>query len=65
MLQLKEGGTNTTFFHHQACHRQRKNVILSLQHSGQVLMNHDEIAAVVDGYYVRLLGSALEQDHAL
>ncbi|XP_073367719.1 uncharacterized protein [Aegilops tauschii subsp. strangulata] len=34
ILQLKEGEANTAFFHRQANHRQRKNLMLSIQEDG-------------------------------
>lgn len=65
MLKLKEGEANTAYFHRQACHRQRRNAILSLQSEGRVLTGQEEIAAVVDSYYSRLFGSAPERAFAL
>lgn len=65
MLQLKDGEANTAYFHRQACHRQRKNAILTLQADGRVLSSQDEIAAEVDSYYSRLFGSAPERAFAL
>lgn len=60
LLQLKEGEANTAYFHRQACHRQRKNTILSLQCNGQVHTSQVDITNAVDDFYERMFGSAPE-----
>lgn len=65
LLQLKEGEANTSFFHRQASHRQRKNIILSIHSEGQVFTGQNNIAQAIDDYYQRLLGSAAERSHTL
>lgn len=65
LLQLSEGDANTGFFHRQAKHRQRKNVITSLQHNSEIFMGRDNITDVVDDYYEELLGATTSREVAV
>ncbi|XBH88985.1 hypothetical protein VPH35_080972 [Triticum aestivum] len=38
LLQLREGDGNTKIFHQQASHRQRKNIIRTVKHNGNIYM---------------------------
>ena len=41
LLQLREGDGNTRLFHQQASYRQRKNVIRSVKHNGNLYSGQD------------------------
>lgn len=58
LLLLRDGDANTAFFQRHARHRQRKNIITSLQHNGEVYTGQESIAQAVDEYYAELFGSA-------
>lgn len=61
ILQLKEGEANTAYFQRHARHRQRKNLILSLTSDGHIYTGQDNVAAAVDAYDGKLLGSTAER----
>lgn len=65
LLYLREGDTNTKFFHRHARQRQRRNMITTLKKDGQILTVHDQIVVAVDEYYEALFGRAARRAHAI
>nr|XP_045087277.1 uncharacterized protein LOC123494868 [Aegilops tauschii subsp. strangulata] len=65
MLQLAEGEANTAFFQRHARHRQRKNVITSLQREGFLHSGQEDISEMVDDFYDELFGSASPRSASL
>lgn len=53
---LAEGDANTKFFQLQACHRNRKNFIQSLQEDNLLLTAEEEKWDLADNYYKSILG---------
>lgn len=53
---LQEGDANTKYFHLQACHRNRKNVIPSVQSEGTWLSDEQAKADAFFEYYNAILG---------
>jgi hypothetical protein len=62
---LREGDTNTIFFHIQARHQKRKNFIARLVAEGGVCTSHEEKAKVVDEFYGSLLGTRQDREHSI
>lgn len=58
---LAEGDANTKFFHLQACHRKRKNVITSLNVEGTELAHNEEMAPALFYHYDSLLGQPFQR----
>lgn len=65
VLQLREGDASTAFFHQQACHRQRRNVISTLQHGSEVATGQDEIGEAVDTYYSGLFEETVPREFTI
>lgn len=65
LLWLKEGDTNTHFFHASARHRRRKNFITSLESVGGVVSDHEGMSAEADAFFGGLLGSCANRELAL
>jgi cyclopropane fatty-acyl-phospholipid synthase-like methyltransferase len=51
-----KGDTNTRFFHLQACHRNRKRYIPTIEHEGRTLAAEDAKADTIYDSYNNLLG---------
>jgi len=62
---LEEGDANTRFFHLQACHRNRKNLIPTLQHDGVCFSANDEKANLFYDYYNGIFGMPFQRQHAI
>lgn len=62
---LEEGDANTKFFHLQACHRNRKAFIPSLQHDGQVFSDEEAKADHIFAYYNGILGTQFNRLHGI
>jgi hypothetical protein len=62
---IREGDTNTIFFHIQARHQKRKNFIARLVAEGGVCTSHEEKAKVVDEFYGSLLGTRQDREHSI
>jgi hypothetical protein len=60
---LREGDTNTAFFHQHAYHRQ-KNVIHSLQVDGTVVSGHAAMAEASFTHFENLLGTSVDRQHS-
>jgi hypothetical protein len=53
---LSESDACTRYFHLQACHRRRKNYLLTIVHEGQSFSEEEAKAGLVFDYYSSLLG---------
>lgn len=62
---LEEGDANTKFFHLQACHRNRKNVIPAIMHDGAWFSADQAKADVIYEYYNGILGKPFTQEHSI
>jgi lambda repressor-like predicted transcriptional regulator len=62
---LGEGDANTRFFHLQAYHRNRKNVITTLQHEGQSITAEEAKADLIYEYYNDILGKPFTRMHGI
>jgi hypothetical protein len=62
---LKEGDTDTKFFHLQACHHGRKSFINWLHHQGETVVHELDKAQIVFDYFDAILGSSVEKSCAL
>lgn len=62
---LKDGDTNTSFFHSQARCRRRKNTITKLQVGDQIVTSHEEKQEAMFHYYEQLLGTSHNRSHTL
>jgi hypothetical protein len=54
---LREGDANTKFFHLHATYRRRRNHIRALQAEGGRTADPEEMAKILENYYVQLLGN--------
>jgi hypothetical protein len=55
---LKEGDSNTRYFHARASQRYRRNHIRLLELDGEVIVGHGEKATTLHSFYSNLLGHA-------
>ncbi|KAL2895927.1 hypothetical protein RDABS01_000461 [Bienertia sinuspersici] len=56
--ELKDGDKNTSYFHHKASQRKKRNLIRGLYNSqGAWCQTHEEIVAVVEDYFKGLFSS--------
>jgi exonuclease III len=62
---LEDGDANTKFFHLQASHRNRKNLIPTLLHDGVSISADDEKAVAIYEYYNQILGKPFRRRHAI
>lgn len=62
---LGEGDANTKYFHLQACHRSRKNLIPSVQHEGRWFSDEEAKADLIFDYYNDILGKPFRLEHSL
>lgn len=62
---LAEGGTNTRFFHLQACHRRRKNYIHSLSVEGAELVQDEHMAEALYNFFDSILGTDFQRTSRL
>lgn len=62
---LEEGDANTKFFHLQACHRNRKNMISAIMHDGAWLSADQAKAHVAFDYYSAILGKPFSREHTI
>lgn len=58
ILQLSEGGANTTYFHLIAQGRKQRNYILALSVAGHVLADHSDMELALHSHFTRVFGSA-------
>jgi hypothetical protein len=65
LLFLAEGHANTKFYHLQACHRNRKNRIHSLNVHGTKVISDAAMADALYDYYVNILGAHFEHSRRL
>jgi hypothetical protein len=65
LLQLKEGDGSTRLYHQQASHRQRKNILRTLRHNGNMFTRQEEVASAVDDYFSEAFDSCVVWRHAL
>jgi len=61
MLFIAEGDANTKFYHLQACHRNQKNHIDSLNVHGAQVVSDTAMAEALYDYYVGVLGANFER----
>jgi hypothetical protein len=57
---LKDGVTNTRFFHLQACHRNCKNMITHLMHNGVPIVDENLKAEAIFNYFDKIMGSVVQ-----
>jgi hypothetical protein len=57
---LKDGDANTRFFHLQACHRNRKNMITHLMHNGVPIVDENLKAEVIVNHFDQIMGSVVQ-----
>jgi hypothetical protein len=62
---LEEGDANTRYFHLQACHRNRKNQIPTLQHDGLFFSADEAKANLFFDYYNGILGVPFQRQHLI
>jgi len=62
---LKDGDANTQLFHLHARHRKRKNFIGRLVSGNRICTSQQDKAAVIDEFYVNLLGSCIAREHTI
>ena len=62
---LKDGDANTQLFHLHARHRKRKNFIGRLVSGNRICTSQQDKAAVIDEFYVNLLGSCTAREHTI
>jgi hypothetical protein len=55
---LREGDSNTKFFHARASMRQRKNTIAALSVDGRDLVSHEDKSAALADYFTTIIGTA-------
>jgi len=62
---LEEGDANTRYFHLQACHRNRKNQIPTLQQDGLSFSADEAKANLFFNYYNGILGVPFQRQHLI
>nr|ABA95403.1 retrotransposon protein, putative, unclassified [Oryza sativa Japonica Group] len=62
---LKEGDTNTKFFHLHARARRRKNFITHLRDGDQLAISHDALQELASSHFCATLGTSVERELAL
>jgi hypothetical protein len=62
---IKEGDTNTIFFHSHACHRKRKNFITKLVADSMVCTRHEDKARTIYDFYSKLLRTIADRAHSI
>jgi hypothetical protein len=62
---LREGDTNTTFFHQHASYRRQKIVGRSLEVDGVVITDHAAMAEAAFHHFEGLLGTSVGWDFSL
>lgn len=65
ILHLREGDASTSFFHQQACHRHRRNIISMLRSGSEIATGQEEIARAVDAYYSSLFEETPPRTHTI
>ncbi|WVZ76358.1 hypothetical protein U9M48_024338 [Paspalum notatum var. saurae] len=65
ILYIREGDSNTSFFHQHARYRKKNNFIAKLQVGDQLVTNQDEKQAAVLDFYEKLLGESEQRDFSL
>jgi hypothetical protein len=65
LIFLREGDANTKFFHLQACHRNRKNLIPPIQHEGSWLSADRDKSEAIFGYFNSILGTLFNYAHSI
>ena len=62
---LREGDANTRFFHLQACHRSRKNIIPAILHDGAWVSAEQAKSNVIFDYFNSILGAPFSRSHSI
>ena len=62
---LREADACTKYFHLQACHRRRKNHLLTISHEGHSFSEEEAKAEVVYFYYNAIIGTPFLRRHRL
>jgi hypothetical protein len=62
---LGEVDACTKYFHLQACHRRRKNYLLTITHEGLTFSEEQAKAGVVYSYYNAIIGTPLLRQHRI
>jgi hypothetical protein len=62
---LREGDTNTSFFHQHAAYRRQKNMIHSMQVDGAGISDHAAMAEATFTHFEGLLGTSVDRVHSL
>jgi hypothetical protein len=65
IANLKDGDTNTAFFHHQCSYRRQKNHIHSFMVGDQVIDQPTEMAEAAFAHFDALLDTAVDRDCTL
>jgi hypothetical protein len=65
IMFLREGDTNTKFFHLQAYHRCCKKHITQISHHGMVLTSEDDKAQAIFDYFDQILGTQVAWTHGV
>jgi hypothetical protein len=61
LMFLKDGDANIRFFHLQACHRNRKNMITHLMHNGVPIVDENLKAEVIVNHFDQIMGSVVQR----
>jgi hypothetical protein len=62
---LKEGDANTSYFHHHARYRKRKNFIAKVKADGRIITDQEEKKEAIWNFYNGLLGTEGQRDLTL
>ena len=62
---LSDGDANTALFHAQAYYRKRKNFMAQLMLDGQVYMDHEKKAKIIDDFYSNLSGQNVARENTI
>jgi hypothetical protein len=62
---LREGDANTAFFHLQACHRNRKNTIMHIEHNGTMIVDEELKAEAIFDHFDQIMGAMVEHTNGI
>jgi hypothetical protein len=62
---LQEGDANTAFFHLQACHRNRKNTIMHIEHNGTMIVDEELKAEAIFDHFDQIMGAMVERTNGI